>query len=127
MFKRQLEAHEQLLIAVREIERDQELDHDGVTAEHLREHPQTKHLTDEQRYLTVKHLEEEGWLRRKPRYFAIEDYRGIWLNDDGRTKATVFKEPRWRPPLLSIGRRAETVVLSVVSAVATVLVVGLIS
>src|SRR5574341_1732661 len=121
MFTRQFEVHEQVLIAVLEIERDQELGHDGVTAEHLREHPQTKHLTDERRYLAVKHLEEEDWLRRNPRYFAMEDYRGIWLNEHGRAKAIALKEPRWRPLLVSMVRRVETVLLSVVSAIATVL------
>lgn len=127
MFNRQLQPYGQALIAIYEIERDQELGHYGVTAEHLREHPKAKHLTDEQRYLAIKHLEKEGWLRGNPHYFGIEDYYGIGLNDEGRTKAIAFKEPMWRPPLLSIGQKAETVVLAVVSAVATVLVLGFIN
>ena len=83
-------------------------------------------MTDEQRYKAVKLLEDEGWLRRNPRYFATEVFRGIGLSEDGRAKAIVVNEPRWRPPLLAISRRVETVLLSVGTTVATVFVLKLI-
>jgi hypothetical protein len=78
-----------------------------------------------ERHLAVVRAHKAGWLLYEPRIYDVENFRGVSLNDAGIVKVAELTRPWWRPIVSIIAHDARTVVLSVASAVATVVVLSL--
>ena len=131
MFKRPLQPHEELIIAVHEIERDPEyvsFDGLGVTSDDLRKHWRTKQMTDAEILAAVKLAQEAGWLLHEPRIWAVEEIQRIRLNDVGINQCAALTEPWWRAQSAALARdlRGALVsgVVSMAISVSTVLILS---